>query len=191
MPQSLKDILTRYHLNTKWILMPLTVHYNFSQRFNAPARKAYQWCTDYTPEDQALMQEENATREIHQIAKDVLILTDTYLSKNERTTKQKLVCLYPHQLSWTSTHITGPNKYSQFLYQIVTEGKARCRLHLTALTLIHDTEAADKKETKKLAQNLKKTDSETWKRLAKIMENELKEKCRQKPAATQPKIDVC
>ena len=155
--------------------MPVSIHYNFSQRFNVPARKAYEWCTDYTPEDQALMQEESAKREIQHITKDILILTDKYFSEKETVTKQKLVCLYPRQLSWTSTHLTGPNKHSQFLYQITPENKTRCHLRFTALFLNYNLkDHLDKKKTEQLARELKKLDSENWKLLATKMEKELK-----------------
>ena len=155
--------------------MPVSIHYNFSQRFNVSARKAYEWCTDYTPEDQALMQEESAKREIQHITEDILILTDTYFSENQTTTKQKLVCLYPRQLSWTSTHLTGPNKHSQFIYQIVPENKTHSLLKFTALHLDYNLkEGADEKKAERLARELKKLDSENWKLLATEMEKELR-----------------
>ena len=155
--------------------MPVSVKYSFNQHFNVPARKAYEWCTNYTSADQALMQEKYAKREIQHIAKDILILTDTFAGEKKLTTKQKLVCLYPRQLFWTSTHVTGPNQHSQFLYQIIPENKKRCFLTFTGLHVDYGfKEDTSQKEIARTSRKLKKIDSETWKLLATEMEKELK-----------------
>ena len=88
--------------------MPLSIHYHFSQRFNVSALRAYKWCTDYDPQDHALMRV-NAKREILNVSANTVVLNDKYYSKNKIIRKRRLVCLYPNQLSWTSTHLTGPN----------------------------------------------------------------------------------
>jgi hypothetical protein len=98
-----------------------SVHYGFSQSFECSPRKAFEWCTDYGPEYMALMQNEKATRKIHKISDDVILLRDTFNVEGKTIVKQKLVCLYPNRLTWTSTHLTGPNKHSQFLYEIVPQ----------------------------------------------------------------------
>jgi hypothetical protein len=74
--------------------MPQPVHYKFTQRFNQPARKTYEWCTDFTPEDQVLMQKKNATRQVQQLTENTIILTDKFHNEGETTVKQKLICLY-------------------------------------------------------------------------------------------------
>jgi hypothetical protein len=151
--------------------MPLSIHYHFSQRFNVPALKAYKWCTDYDPQDHALMRV-NAKREILNISANTILLTDTFYNKDKKVTKQKLVCLYPNELSWTSTHLTGPIKYSQFLYKIVPESKRTCRLDFTGLQVEYDNE----ENIEVLARKLKKEDSTAWKYLATEMERAFKEK---------------
>jgi hypothetical protein len=156
--------------------MPLAIHYHFSQRFNVPALKAYKWCTDYDPQDHALMRG-NAKREIVNISENTILLTDTFYNNDKSVTKQKLVCLYPDQLSWTSTHLTGPNKYSQFLYKIVPENKKTCRLDFTGLHIEYGNEKSySKKEIELLAKKLKKEDSAAWKYLATEMERDSREK---------------
>ena len=123
-----------------------------------------------------MMQEQNATRDVRQVSEDTILLNDTYTVGGERVTKQKLVCLYPDRLTWTSTHVTGPNKYSQFLYEITPETDRTCRLTFTALFLDYNIEKrGDEKETALFIKKLEKMDSEKWKLLAKEMENELKQ----------------
>ena len=156
--------------------MPHSIYYRFSQRFSVPAAKAYEWCTYYDPQDHALMRA-NAKREIVHISEDRILLIDTYYNKNEKVTKQKLVCLYPNRLLWTSTHLTGPNKYSQFLYEIVPESKRVCHLDFTGMQIEHNNgKTLSKKEIKTLARRLKKEDSAAWRLLAAAMEREFTEK---------------
>jgi hypothetical protein len=57
-----------------------------------------------------LVNEENATREVQRVSSDSVILVDTFVVAGKPVVKQKLVCLYPDRLMWTSTHLTGPNK---------------------------------------------------------------------------------
>lgn len=154
--------------------MPQPIHYHFSQSFNVSPLKAYEWCTNYDPQDHALMQV-NAKREIMHISENTIMLTDRYYDKN--IVKKRLVCLYPNRLSWTSTHLTGPNKYSQFLYEIVPEGKESCRLDFIGLQIeYNDEKRFSKKEIELLAEKLRNEDSAAWKLLATEMEKEYKEK---------------
>jgi hypothetical protein len=149
------------------------IHYAFVQKFNVSAHKAYEWCTDYGPSDMALMQKENTTRKVQRISRDTIILVDTFVNAGKPVVKQKLVCLYPDQLSWTATHLTGPNKYSQFLYKITPESKKQCLFELTALYLDYGIKENTEIKRKHLARKLRKMDSDNWKLLAKTMENDL------------------
>lgn len=156
--------------------MPHSVHYHFSQCFNVPALKAYKWCTNYDPQDHALMRV-NAKREILRISENTIVLTDTYPDKNKSIKKQKLVCLYPNRLSWTNTHLTGPNKYSQYLYQIVPESKMTCRLERASLQVEYSNRKRfNKKEIELLAEKLRNEDSAAWKLLAAEMERDFRMK---------------
>jgi hypothetical protein len=113
---------------------------------------------------------------MRQVSEDTILLNDTYTVDGERVTKQKLVCLYPDRLTWTSTHVTGPNRCSQFLYEITPDTERTCLLKFTGLFLDYNIKKrGDKKETDLLIKKLEKMDSEKWKLLAKEMENELKQ----------------
>jgi hypothetical protein len=153
--------------------MPCPIRYHFSQRFPVPARKAYKWCTDYTPQDHALMGEAAAERQITCVTDTTIILTDIFHSGKGDVEKQKLVQLYPDRLRWVSTHLTGPNKYSQFIYEISAEGDSTSRLDFTALHLEYEKENLDSDGIKSLADKLKEEDSAAWKLLAKAMTKEL------------------
>jgi hypothetical protein len=148
--------------------MVLAVRYYFSQRFAFPAQKAFDWCTDFDPKDHVLMGETNAERQVSYITDDTIILKDVFLTPSGSVEKEKLVQLYPNRLSWTSTHLTGPNKYSQFLYKITSEGKSFSALNFTALHIEYD----EKADAKLLADRLCKEDGAAWKLLAKAMAEE-------------------
>ncbi|MHB8565556.1 MAG: hypothetical protein ACYC7D_04280 [Nitrososphaerales archaeon] len=147
--------------------MPFTIRYEFSQHFAVPALKAYKWATDYDPGDLALMRW-NGKREVTWIDKRTVVLTETTRRNGRRIRKKKLVRLNPERLSWTNTHLTGLTKYSQFLYDIVPEGKNASRLNFTGLQLEYGN-----KSPKGMVSRLRKEDSGTWKLLAKAMEKDL------------------
>jgi len=150
-----------------------SVNYHFCQRFHVPALEAYEWCTNYDPIDPALMHEK-AERRISRICEGTILLTDTYPTRDRSIRKQKLVNLYPDRLSWTSTHLTGPNKYSQFLYEIVPEGKKASRLEFRGLHIERARkEDLDEKRIESLANRLRDEDSTAWILLAGEMEGEL------------------
>jgi hypothetical protein len=152
-------------------LRPYAMHYEFIQEFNAPAQKAFDWCTDYQPEDMALMKEENAIRKVQRIADDVAILLDTFNRERKSVEKQKLVCLYPARLTWTSTHLTGPNKHAQFLYEITPLKGGQSQLKFSALSL--DSQILKREDAETRSKELRKMDAETWKLLAREMDKEL------------------
>jgi len=153
--------------------LAVLVRYSFEQQFKVPAQKAYRWCTSYTPEDPALMGEEKVTREIQPVTKEVVILVDTYSADAGDVKKQRLVCLYPDKLWWTSTHLSGPNRYSQFLYQIVPENEASCDLIFVGLHLEYSLKDASQREIERISNRRRKIDSEVWKKLASKMEEEI------------------
>ena len=144
--------------------MPLTVRYHFTQTFAVSAKNAFDWCTSFDSKDYLLMGEDGVERLITRLGDATIILKDIFSSYQ----KEKLVQLYPNQLSWISTHLSGPNKYSQFLYQITPKTKDSSVLHFTALHLEYDSKA----DAKTLANKLCGEDADAWKLLAKAMENE-------------------
>ena len=155
-------------------MTPRAIHYGFTQNFNVPAHKAFSWCTDFRPDDMALMQKENASRKIQRLADDVIILVDTLVNEGKSVEKRKLVCLYPSRLTWTSTHLTGPNRYSQFVYEITPQIADKSELKFTAMSL--DYQVRDNDDLERRGEELKKMDSETWKLLAEEMEKDLNPK---------------
>ncbi|MFB3887874.1 MAG: hypothetical protein ACE14S_00150 [Candidatus Bathyarchaeia archaeon] len=155
--------------------MPCPIRYHFTQRFSVPARKAYEWCTDYDPSDHALMGEVGAERQINWLTDSTVILTDAFLVGGSKVEKQKLVQLYPNQLFWVSTHLAGPYKYSQFLYAIRAVGGKASRLSFTGLQLEYEKKMSEA-EVKQLADKLCKDDAQAWKLLAKAMEKDLGKK---------------
>jgi hypothetical protein len=151
--------------------LALEVRYHFSQRFAVSAQKAFNWCANFEPKDHLLMGDETAEREISFIALDTIILKDTFYLFEGSVAKQKLVHLHPDELSWTSTHLTGPNKYSQFLYHITPLGEDESTLYFIAAHLEYD----EKADAKLLADRLCKEDAAAWMLLAKAMAEELRE----------------
>jgi hypothetical protein len=155
--------------------MPVPIRYHFTQRFSIPALKAYKWCIDFDPVDQELMGEKGATRQIARLTEGTVILTDTFPAGSGSVVKRKLVQLFPEKLMWTSTHLTGPHKYSQFLYEISAETEKTSRLDFTALHLEYK-ENLDAEAAKLFEEKLSKQDADVWVLLAEAMAKELASK---------------
>lgn len=147
-----------------------SINYSFSESFRVSAKQAYRWCTSYDPNDLKLMHE-NGRRKIKQRSKDAFILIDNFKKENRTISKTKLVRLYPREMSWTNTYLSGPERYSQFLYKIVSEGKNKSRLDFVGLQL--EPKDMTDKEAAAFARSVRRKDSHSWKLLAKAMEQEL------------------
>jgi hypothetical protein len=154
--------------------MPISIYYHFQQRFNVSARKAYEWCTSYDPGDHALMGEKDVCRKIEHLSERTVILTDTFQAgTGSQTEKHKLVQLYPETLFWTSTHISGPAKHSQFIYQITAEEDDTSQLDFTGIFLDYAREKISETDAARLADEECKADAAAWVLLAKAMERDL------------------
>ena len=149
------------------------VRYKFSQSFDVPAERAFRWCTDYQPDDWAIMGKEG-TRRIKRLNEDTLILTDTVVGKSGPVTKKRLVRLNVQELAWTNTHIDGPNKHSQFWYQIVSMGDGS-RLDFVGPQVNYGRRPSPKR-IEKMARDLRNEDSGMWALLAKEMSMDLSHK---------------
>ncbi len=152
--------------------MVTTVRYHFRQSIPVPAKEAFDWCTDYNPQDLLLIGYSNSTRVVTWVSEGSVILTDTFHTETGIVEKQKLVHLYPDRLFWDNTHLAGPNKHSQFLYQISPDGKGGSYLDFTALHLEYES----KEDAKTLAERLCHADAAMWRLLAKAMTDELTKK---------------
>ncbi len=150
--------------------MPLqSVSYKISQHFDFPAAVVFAWATDYQPSDIG-RQGLNGRRKITPVCNDTLILDDTtVLPDGKRVTKKKLVRVYPERLAWTNTHLAGPNKHSQFLYEVVGEGKRACRLEFTGLQVSDYEKPLAKRELAALSKKLAANTAAIWRNLAKAM----------------------
>jgi len=145
-----------------------SVKYGFSQRFSVSARKAYDWCTDYRPYDLSLMKIKGE-RSIHKITDDTIVLNETTYSKERTVKKTKLVRLDKSHLSWSSTHVSGPYRHSQFLYQVVPVGKKSSKLNFTGLLLCYSTTNLSPTKIKQIAKDERRQDSRSWRHLANAM----------------------
>ena len=152
--------------------MPYPIRYNFIQHFNLTAEKAYKWSTDFSPIDPAIMNEKNQKREVTKSTDFTILLKETFHTNNGDIIKEKLVQLYPDKLTWVSTHLSGPNKHSQFIYEISSKKEDSSQLNFTALHLEYRDHMTEK-EVETLASDLCRYDSNVWKLLAKAMEKEI------------------
>ena len=150
-----------------------SVSYEFDQPFEFPAKRAYDWCIDYRPDDWGRMGK-RGTRRINRLNSDTLILTDTVVGKDGPVTKRRLVRLSPERMSWTNTHLAGPNKHSQFWYRIVERGNGKSRLSFIGLQVNYGKRPSSAKIAK-MAEELKTDDAGMWVLLAEEMRKDLSE----------------
>jgi hypothetical protein len=115
----------------------------------------------------------NAQRQICCVAESTLIIIGTFQTSAGAVEKHKLVELYPDRHAWNATHLTGPNKYSQFQYQIENTDTPRSCLIFTGLFLGYEKENLSVDEVAALADQLCREDAETWQCLAQAMAKDL------------------
>jgi len=147
-----------------------SVHFRFSQHFDFPAGDAYKWCTDYDSGDIGLAGD-RGSRAVRQINEDTLVLTDTYFTDKGKVVRRKLVRLYPETHSWTNTRISTEGRFSQFLYRIIPEAEGS-RLEFTGSQVIPGKKPPALKLAA-LARKYVKEDSQSWRNLARAMEEDL------------------
>ena len=115
------------------------------------------------------MMNEKGQREIQRITDDTMIFKETIIRNGKRTKKVKLIKLNPPVLSWYNIQVSGPNKNSAFLYQIVPEAKNRSKLNFTGLLVVYGRARFASQRIKEIATNERRYDSNAWKLLAKAM----------------------
>jgi hypothetical protein len=148
-----------------------SVGYTFNQPLAAPAEVAFDWCTDYQPYDFEIMKEEGK-RNIRTITDNTIVLTETTHKNNRIVKKTKLVRLNRSSLSWTNTHIGGPNRHSQFLYKIVPDGKTRSRLYFQGLLIHYSRKNLDRQQLRRIAREERRGDVMAWRHLAAALRRE-------------------
>ena len=151
---------------------PLKIEYGFRVTLPASREQAFRWATDYRPDDLALMGE-NGRRHVERLAKNTLLLTDVFRTPRGPVTKVKLVHLLPREFSWTNTHLSGPSRHSQFLYEVVAMGRNRSQLRFTGLQVDHPGRRPTPSAAARRARDLAREDSAAWRRLASAMAKDL------------------
>jgi hypothetical protein len=154
--------------------MSFAFRYRFSQDFDVPAEDAFLWCTDFTPQDHLLAGNSTAQRQVTHLTDSTVILKDTFCNGNEVVEKEKLVQFYPDRFTWVSTHISGPNKYSQYLYEIFVITPFTSRLRFTAIHIEHGKEEMTKVRALALSDKLCNEDSALWRLFALAMHRDFK-----------------
>jgi hypothetical protein len=149
-----------------------TIHFGFSQRFPFPAAEAYEWCTDYDAGD-IVLEGMKGVRRVEWTDTATVILTDTVDADGGKTTKIKVVRLYPKLLMWTNTRISDPGKYSQFIYQIVPEGKNASRLDYNGAQIEEREKVPSSSEIAAMSEKIAEEDSQAWVNLAAAMEKDM------------------
>ena len=121
------------------------------------------------------MGEKDISREIKSITDRTIILTDTFnIGADNQIEKQKLVQIYPEILFWTSTHLTGQAKHSQFIYKITAGAVDNSHLDFTGLLLDYENEKISDADAAQLSEKARKEDAGSWSLLAKAMEQDLR-----------------
>jgi hypothetical protein len=154
--------------------MPIiSLRYEFRQPFRVSANQAYDWCTDFGPDDGRLFAE-RTLRSVRRWAEDTLVMTDTTYPAGRARRIRRLVRLVPSESAWTNTHLDGPFQHSQFWYRIVADGPQRSHLEFRGLRLESSSRPLSARETAQRAKRRRSVDSEEWrKRLAPALERDL------------------
>jgi hypothetical protein len=119
------------------------------------------------------MGHKGAKRIVTRLTDATVLLKEIFPASKGTLEKEKLVHLYPDRLMWVATHVSGPIRHSQFIYQLTAEGKGCSRLDFNALYIEYN-ENFTQKGLKALSEELCKGDSEMWMLLAEAMKKELK-----------------
>ena len=152
--------------------------YSFRTRLPVSREVAFRWATDFDPGDLGRMGIE-AHRKVEWLTDALVLLTDSFDAdpfsrrRGVRTVKTKLVHLYPSRWYWTSTHVGGPARYSQFLYQLEPGGRNWCTLHFSGAQV----ESVPRKPTAaalaRRARELRREDSLGWRHLRRALSREV------------------
>ncbi len=149
--------------------MPLvSLSYRFTVLLPLPPEAAFHWATDFRPDDLALTGQ-TGTRTVEWIADDALFLTDTLRTPRGPVTKRRLVRLLPERLAWTNTHLSGPTRYSQYLYELTPVGRRRSRLTFTILQLERSARRPSAAARAARARTVAREDAHTWRTFARAM----------------------
>ncbi|HTP54411.1 MAG TPA: GNAT family acetyltransferase [Thermoplasmata archaeon] len=162
------------------------VQYRFRVRLAASAPAAFAWCTDFGPADGALFSEPTR-RAVRRLTDDALVMTDTTRPGGRTQRIRRLVRLRPSERAWTSTHLDGPFRGSQYWYRIEPIGPDRSFLDFRALRLEPSDGRADPSTHARRVAACLQDDRTEWRtRLAPALARDLAPSRR--PAARGPRI---
>ncbi len=155
--------------------MPLQrLTYRFTTQPPVPRDYAYRWATDYRSNDLSRVGLK-ATRNVERLTEDLILLTDSFAEDpfnsrpGARTVKKKLVHLFPDRWSWTSTHLSGPARFSQFLYHLSPRGTSASLLHFTGSQVEQAARSPTPSSLRRRTRELKQEDSRLWRRFADVL----------------------
>jgi len=161
-------------------IMPLQrVSYRFTIRLPVGRRDAYRWATDYREDDFKIMGFRGG-RKVERLANGLILLTDSFdadpfeRNAGRRTTKVKLVHLFPERWAWTATHVAGPARFSQFLYQLRPSGSRSCVLEFRGNQVERVRLTPTAATLRRRAQELRREDSRLWHRLSRGLAKSLR-----------------
>ena len=151
----------------------VSVHYAFQQRFGVDADRAFRWCVDFDPAD-AQLDGSDDRRTVQRVTGDTVLLTDVSPRAGSRPVVHvKLVRIEAGQRRWTSTHLQGPNRFSQAWYQVVADARDRSHLDFEALHLEPVPPGRRAPSARALARRLAREGAQAWQLLAEAMMREL------------------
>jgi hypothetical protein len=155
--------------------MPLQrVTYTFTTKLPVPRAQAFRWATDYRSTDLKLAGL-SARRKVERLTEDLILLTDSFDAdpfssrRGVRTVKRKLVHLYPDRWAWTSTHVSGPARFSQFLYRLTARGRGGSALHFTGSQVEQVSRPPTRSSLRRRARELRAEDSRLWDRFSELI----------------------
>ena len=156
-------------------MVAVSIRYEFSQHFRVPAPEAFKWCTDYSPNDHALMGIKGR-RKFKRVSEDAIMIDDTIFPSGKAVAKKKLIRIDPQRLSYYNFHLTGPTKHSLYSYQIVPDGDGESRLDYTGYEVFYPKKPPTKKQLAEMAEAESVGWHKEWGNLARAMERELRGK---------------
>lgn len=156
-------------------MVAVSIRQEFSQHFRVPAREAFEWCTDYSPDDPALMGLKGKRRS-KRISEDTLILDDTLYPEGKPVSKTKLIKIDSERMTYYNLHLSGPTKNSLYFYRIVPEGEGESRLDYTEYEVTYPDKPPTKKQLAEMAARSADSWKKEWGNLARAMEKDLRGK---------------
>jgi hypothetical protein len=158
-------------------LVIVSAKYEFSQHFRVPAAEAFDWLTDYSPRDHALMGHKGV-RKVKRLSDDTIVLDDTVYPDGKAVHIRKLVKTDRKRLTYYNFILTGTAKNSLYTYSVIPEGEGESRLDYTGYQIFQTKKAPTKMRLAVMAADEEVDWNREWGLLAKAMERELRKKRR-------------